>query len=172
LLATAGACALLVVTGLALMRANYPTTSASSVFADISLLVPTFVPAPVAAAAAAWRREQPTPEMRAMMRTNEEAVRMADGHLATKNYEAIAGDAATLSRNFASLERFWRTRQVEDAASFARSGFTAASELRAAALTGDATAVAAAIAAMTAVCNACHLRYREELPDHTYAIKL
>jgi hypothetical protein len=172
LLVTASACVLLVTIGLAAMRTNHPTVSASSVFADISLLVPALVPGPVAAAVMGLRREKPTPEMRATMQSNQEAVRAINSHLESRNYEAIASDAATLTRNFASLERFWSARQVEGAAVLSRRGRTAATELRVAALMRDATAMAQAIAAMTAVCSACHARYREELPDHTYAIKL
>jgi hypothetical protein len=171
LLVTASACALLVTIGLALRPSHLPT-SASRVFADISLLVPTLVPGPMAAAISGSRRERPTPEMRAIMQSNQDAVRAMNSHLESRNHEAIAGEAATLTRNFASLERFWSARQVEGAAALSRRGLTAATELRAAVVMGDATAVAQAIAAMTAVCNACHTLYREELPDHTYAIKL
>jgi cytochrome c' len=169
LLAAATACAVLITIGVAATRTNHPTTN---LLADISLLVPALVPAPVAAAASGWRREKPTPEMQAVMRSNEEAVRTVTSHLANRNYEAIASEAVTLTGNFASLERFWSAREIEDAARLSRRAFAAATELRAAALMGDATAMAEAIAAMTAVCNACHARYREELPDRTYAIKL
>ena len=139
---------------------------------DLSLLVPALVPGPMAAAASAWRRERPTPELQALMRSNDAAVRTAGNHLSDGNYDAIAADAAALGRNFATLEQFWRARQVEDAASLSRRAFAAAAELRVAALRGDAARMAEAIAAMTAVCNACHAQYREELPDQTYAIKL
>jgi hypothetical protein len=170
--ATAGVCVLLITVTMAGIRmSQLSPTSTSSVLANISLLVPALVPGPLAAASV-LRRDRPTPEMQGVMRANAETSQLVSTHLASGDYAAIEADAATLSRNFAYLERFWEGRQVEEAARFSRSGLTAAASLRAAAMSGDSSAVAAAVAAITAVCNACHARYREILPDNTYAIKL
>jgi hypothetical protein len=146
--------------------------SSSRLLADVSLLVPVIVPGPFAMAASSPRREEPTPELRAAMQSNAEANGAVAAHLAQRDYEAIVGDAATYRRNFAYIESFWATKQVDGAVGLSRSGLMAAADLGAAALAGDDAAIARAIAAMTAVCTACHVRYREELPDSTYAIKL
>jgi hypothetical protein len=177
LVAVAGACAVTAAVGAAAVQTGQAVlpSSATRILADISLLVPGLVPGPFAIAASVPprdRRERPSPEMQAAMRSNAATTQAVSAHLARGDHEAILQDAATLSRNLASIEAFWSAREVELAAGLSREGLKAAADLRAAAVAGDDRRIEEALAAMTAICSACHLRFREELPDHTYAIKL
>jgi hypothetical protein len=172
-LVTAGACvvAFAIAGGATYMyQTGFSSPGPSRIVADLSLMLPGIVPGPLALAAS--RRERPTPELRAAMRSNAEASRAASAHLAQGNYEAVAAAADTFSRNFAAIESFWAAKEVDEATSLARSALQAAANLRTAALSHDDAAIAKAIAEMTAVCGACHLRYREQLADNSYAIKL
>jgi cytochrome c' len=127
-------------------------------------------PAPLAGERRAG--EKPTSEMRAVMHANEDATAAARIHLEDRNYEALVGDAAKYTQNFAYLEGFWASRRVDEALALSRRGLEAAAQLRAAALAGDQAAVAAALAIIFGTCEACHKRFREEVANDTYVIKL
>jgi hypothetical protein len=171
--ATACAAALAAAVGATYLYQSGPSpfsSGPSKIAANLSLLLPGLVPGPLAIAAS--RREQPTPALQAAMRSNAEANRAASAYLLQRNYDAIAAEADTFARNFALVEEFWAARDAAGATDLARRASKAAADLRAAAVAKDHAAVAMAIAEMTAICGACHLRYREELGHNTYAIKL
>lgn len=127
---------------------------------------------PPVAAVGAVSTERPTPEMQAVMNSNADANGASKAHLDGRDYEALVTDAETYQKNFSYLEMFWAVRNVEGARTISRVGLKAAADLKSAALAKDHAAVAAAIAAIIGTCEACHKRYREQLADNTYAIKL
>jgi hypothetical protein len=116
--------------------------------------------------------ERPTPEMQAVMNSNADANDASRAHLDGRDYVALVTDAETYQKNFSYLEMFWAARHVEGARTISRLGLKAAADLKSAALAKDHAAVAAAIAAIIGTCEACHKRYREQLADNSYAIKL
>lgn len=116
--------------------------------------------------------EKPTPEMQAAMHSNADANVASKAHLDGRDYDALVEDAATYEKNFSYIESFWAIKNVAGARTISTRGLKAAADLRAAALAKDDAAVAAAIAVIIGTCEACHKRYREQLDDDTYAIKL
>ena len=129
-------------------------------------------PAPAPVAGERRASEKPTSDMQAVMHANQDATAAARIHLEDRNYEALVGDAAKYTQSFAYLEGFWASRRVDEALALSRRGLQAAAQLRAAALAGDQAAVAAALAIIFGTCEACHKRFREEVANDTYVIKL
>jgi mono/diheme cytochrome c family protein len=117
--------------------------------------------------------EKPTMEFQSLMRSNAAAVGMNGlrGHVPSKDYDAVAKDAATLKDNFTKLEAFWTQKKVDDAVSFAKKAHEAAEDLESAAKAKDDAKIAAANMTLTAQCAACHMAHRERLPDMTFEIK-
>ena len=121
----------------------------------------------------ALANEKPTMEFQSIMRSNA-ATSGAMGlraHIAAKDYDAIAKDAATFKENFTKVEAFWTQRKVDDAIKFAKSAHEAAEDLEKAAKAKDDAAILAAQMKLTPNCAGCHMAHREQLPDKTFEIK-
>jgi cytochrome c556 len=173
----AGACTIAIVIAVTVMQMNHPELSPglpSKTFGDLSLL-PALLPGPLAMVASAprrARREKPTPEMQAIMKSNAAASTALAVHVREKDYDAIVNDAAVLRRNFAEAETFWAERRMDGALNLTRSGLRALADLQAAAMASDDAAIEKAAAAVTGTCEACHKQYRVRLPDNSYEIRL
>jgi cytochrome c556 len=173
----AGACTIAIAIAVTMIQMNHPALPPglpSSAVGNLSLL-PAMLPGPLTIAASATRRgrrEKPTQEMQAIMRSNAAANSSLAAHINEKNYDAIVKDAATLRQNFAETEALWAERQMEGALTLTRSGLQAVADLQAAALAKDDAAIEKAAAAVTGTCGACHKQYREQLPDKSYEIRL
>ena len=93
------------------------------------------------------------------------------GHNQSKDYDAIAADAAKLKTYFAEVEKFWTPRKVDDAIGFAKTGAKGAADLETAAKAKNEEGVATAARAVTGTCMGCHTAHRERLPDGSSEIK-
>jgi len=145
---------------------------------------PSYVTAPLAAIApfamamSAARRdresdvEKPTPEMRAIMKSNADAATALTAHRQQHDYAAIVHDAATLNQNFAYVEAFWANKNMHAPIDISRNGLKAAADLKAAAAARDDAAIEKAMTALIGICAACHMTYRGQLPDKSYVIRL
>jgi cytochrome c556 len=89
----------------------------------------------------------------------------------SKDFDAIAKDAATLRTLFSTTEEFWTKRNAEDAVTVAKSGVKAATDLEAAAKAKNEAGVTDAAKALQGTCKTCHDAHRERLPDGTSEIK-
>ena len=121
----------------------------------------------------ALANEKPTMEFQTIMRSNA-ATNGAMGlraHIAAKDYDAIAKDAATFKENFSKIEAFWTQKKVDDAAKLAKAGHEAAEDLEKAAKGKDDAAIMTAQMKIGATCAGCHMAHREQLPDKTFEIK-
>lgn len=173
----AGACTIAIAIAVTMLQMNHPTLSQglpSKAFGDLSFL-PALLPGPLAIAASTprrVRREKPTPEMQAIMKSNAEASTALAAHGREKNYDAIVKDAATFRQNLAYVQAFWANKQMDEPLAITSGGLEAVAALQAAALAKDDAAIETATAALTATCGACHKQYREQLPDKTYEIRL
>jgi hypothetical protein len=105
------------------------------------------------------------------MKSNGMTVAALRMHIMSKEYDAIAMDAATLRGNFAKIEAFWSAKKVDDAVEFAKTGAKGAADLEAAAKAKNDEGIAAANKVTTSACGGCHMAHREQLPDKTYEIK-
>jgi mono/diheme cytochrome c family protein len=120
-----------------------------------------------------FANEKPTMEFQNIMKSNA-ATNGAMGlraHIAAKDYDAIAKDAATFKENFTKVEAFWTARKVDDAIKFAKTAHEAAEDLEKAAKAKDDAAILAAQMKLTPNCAGCHMAHREQLPDKTFEIK-
>jgi len=120
-----------------------------------------------------FANEKPTPEFQSIMRSNA-ATNGAMGlraHIAAKDYDAIAKDAATFKENFTKVEAFWTQKKVDDAIRFAKTAREAAEDLDRAAKAKDDAAIMAAQMKLAPNCAGCHMAHREQLPDKTFEIK-
>jgi cytochrome c556 len=173
----AGACTIAIVIAVSVMHMNHPVFSPGlppKSIGDLSLL-PALLPGPFAIAASGTlraRREKPSPEMQAAMKSNAATMTALAAHIKEKKYDAIVRDAATLRQNFAGTEAFWAERRMGAAVNLTRSGLHALADLEAAALANDDRAIEKAAAAVTGTCEACHKQHREQLPDNSYEIRL
>ena len=121
----------------------------------------------------ALANEKPTTEFQNIMKSNA-ATNGAMGlraHIAAKDYDAIAKDAATFKENFSKVEKFWTEKKVDDAVKFAKTAHEAAEDLEKAAKAKDDAAIMAAQMKLAPNCGGCHMAHREQLPDKTFEIK-
>ena len=121
----------------------------------------------------ALANEKPTMEFQNIMKSNA-ATNGAMGlraHIAAKDYDAIAKDAATFKENFSKIETFWTQKKVDDAVKLAKAGHEAAEDLEKAAKAKDDAAIMTAQMKIGATCGGCHMAHREQLPDKTFEIK-
>ena len=120
-----------------------------------------------------FANEKPTTEFQTIMKSNA-ATNGAMGlraHIAAKDYDAIAKDAATFKENFTKVEAFWTQKKVDDAIRFAKTAHEAAEDLEKAARAKDDAAIMAAQMKLAPNCGGCHMAHREQLPDKTFEIK-
>jgi len=173
----ASACTLAIAMAVTVMQMNHPVLAPglpAKALGGLSLL-PALLPGPLTIAASSprrVRREKPTPEMQAIMKSNAVANMALAAHVKAKNYDAIVNDAATLKQNLLDTESFWAERKMDTALNITRTGLQALADLQAAALANDDAAIARAAAAVTGTCGACHRQYRDQLPDKSYEIRL
>ena len=121
----------------------------------------------------ALANEKPTTEFQNIMKSNA-ATNGAMGlraHIAAKDYDAIAKDAATFKENFEKVTDFFTKKKMEDAIKFAKTAHEAAEDLEKAAKAKDDAAIMAAQMKIGATCGGCHMAHREQLPDKTFEIK-
>jgi cytochrome c556 len=160
-----------------LVQMNHPALAPgvpSKALGSLSFL-PALLPGPPGIAALASlrvRREKPTPEMQAIMKSNAAANTALAAHVQERNYDAIVRDAVVLRQNFAETEAFWAARRMDAAVDITRVGLQALADLQAAALAKDDAAIDKAAASVTGTCGACHKQYRGQLPDSSYEIRL
>jgi cytochrome c556 len=172
-----GACTIAIAVAVTVMQMNHPAFSpalASRAVGSLSF-IPAWLPGPLAMAASApqrGRREKPTREMQALMKSTAAANAALAAHIKEKNYDAIFKDATTLAQNAADARPFWTDRKMDAALAVTRTALDAAGELQAAALANDDAAIEKAAAAMTGTCGACHKQHRDQLPDQSYEIRL
>jgi cytochrome c556 len=115
--------------------------------------------------------EKPPEEYVKNMKATNAAAQSLRKNLETKDYDAIAKDAATLKTLFATTEEFWTKRNAEDAVSAAKAGAKAAEDLETAAKAKNEAGVTDASKAVNGTCKTCHDAHRERLPDGTSEIK-
>jgi cytochrome c556 len=173
----AGACTFAFAIVVTAMQMNHPALSAdlpSRALGNLTLL-PALLPGPLTVAASTprrARREKPTPEMQAIMKSNAAVSTALAAHVQQRNYRAISEDAAILQQNFSNSEAFWVEKQMAGALMLTKSGRHAVADLQAAALAMDDAAIQKAAAVVTGTCEACHKQHREDLPDNNYEIRL
>jgi hypothetical protein len=173
----AGACTLALAVAVTVVQMNHPALAPvvpSKALGGLSFL-PALLPGPPGIAALASlrvRREKPTSEMQAIMKSNAAANTALAAHVQERNYDAIVRDAVVLRQNFAETEAFWAARRMDAAVDITRVGLQALADLQAAALAKDDAAIEKAAASVTGTCGACHKQYRGQLPDNSYEIRL
>src|SRR5436190_12464158 len=96
--------------------------------------------------------EEPTAGYRATMRAMASILLKAPG----KPSNPTADEAATLRTQFSDIEKFWSSRNVDDAVNFAKAGGEAAAALEAAVIAHDGAKVAATRDEVTRACLGCH----------------
>jgi cytochrome c556 len=92
-------------------------------------------------------------------------------NLDTKDYDAVAKQAATLKTLFETTQKFWEDRKADDAVTVAKNAIKAASDLETAAKAKNDEGVAAAAKVVQGSCKSCHDAHRERLPDGSSEIK-
>jgi hypothetical protein len=115
--------------------------------------------------------EKPTDAYSATMKSNAATGQALRRDIMSKDYDAIAKDAATYRTNFTQIEAFWSAKKVDDATGLAKAGGKAAADLETAAKAKSDEGIAASSMALTGTCGACHMAHRERLPDMTFEIK-
>ena len=109
--------------------------------------------------------EKPTPEYQNMMKSNQATVGPMGlrAHIAAKDYDAIAKDAATIKENYTKLEAFWVQKKADDAIAITKAGLQAAADLDAGAKAKDDQKIVTANRALAATCTDCHQDHRTQL---------
>ena len=164
----AGACTLAIAITVTLMQMNDPALAPglpAKTLPSLSFL-PALLPGPLSVALSVprrARREKPTPEMQAIMKSNAAVSAALAAHVKERDYDAILKDAAAIRQNFADTEAFWAERRMDAALNITRNGLQALAGLEAAALVNDNAAVEKAAAAVTGTCGACHRAYEIRL---------
>jgi hypothetical protein len=115
--------------------------------------------------------EKPPDSYVRLMKDTNTAAQSLRGHAHTKDYDAIAADAAALKKLFTDTEAFWTARKTEDAIGFAKAGAKAAADLEGAAKAKNEEGLATAARAVNGTCQGCHTAHRERLPDGSSEIK-
>jgi cytochrome c556 len=115
--------------------------------------------------------EKPPESYVKLMKDTNTAAQALRGHVQSKDYDAIAADAAALKKLFADTEAFWSPRKADDAVGIAKTGAQAAADLETAAKAKNEEGVAAASRTLTGTCQGCHNAHRERLPDGSSEIK-
>jgi cytochrome c556 len=114
--------------------------------------------------------EKPSPEYVAAMK----GINMANGqlrqHLAAKDFDAIAADAAALKPHVKVAGDYWTSKKVEDAMKMSSDLSKAVDDLETAAKAKNEDAVMAAAKGVTGSCLGCHSAHREKTADG-YEIK-
>jgi len=86
-------------------------------------------------------------------------------------YAWIESDAASLKTAFEVARSYWTSRRKGPAITFAQNAVSDATILERAAKAKHYDGVVAGVAGVLADCEPCHIAYREELPDGTFAIR-
>lgn len=89
----------------------------------------------------------------------------------SKDFTAVAKNAASLQALLKTTETFWQQRKAADAVTQARNAAKAASDIAVAAKAQNENGVLVAQRALLATCTACHNAYRVRTPDGKYEIK-
>jgi hypothetical protein len=110
-------------------------------------------------------------QLQAAMKTISTANGALGMKLMSNDLPGAAKDAETLATAFADVERFWAQANKADAVKLAQQARMAASDVAAAATTGDAMKASAARSNMTGTCKQCHGVYREGDVQTGYRIK-
>src|SRR5438093_930125 len=97
--------------------------------------------------------EKPPAEFSDIMKSNNATNMALRMHVMSKDYDAVAKDAATFKGNFAKVEAFWTQRNVTDAIGFAKAAGKAATDLEAAAKAKDDAAIGTTTMALVAQCG-------------------
>ena len=128
-------------------------------------------------ASAPRANEKPTEEYRNAMKDLEAASEILRHHARMVEpggdfgYDWVEKDAATLKAAFGKTLEFWTAKKVESAIRLARYGASDAADLERAAKAKHYDGVVAAVGAVLAACEPCHLAHREKLPDGTFEIR-
>jgi cytochrome c556 len=86
-------------------------------------------------------------------------------------YPETGKEARSAAAAFKSVAEYFAKRQIDGAVKLAQQSETAANDLAAAAIAGDADKELLAMTALTAGCQNCHKTYREKLADGGFRIK-
>jgi hypothetical protein len=125
----------------------------------------------------AGANEKPTEEYRNAMKDLEAASEILRHHARMVEpggdccYDWVEKDAVTLKAAFTTALEFWTAKKVNNAIRIARDGASDAADLERAAKAKHYDGVVAAVGAVLAACEPCHLAHREKLPDGTFEIK-
>ena len=92
-------------------------------------------------------------------------------HLAAKDFDAIAADAATLKPFVETAGKYWAAKKIEDAMKMSSDLAKAVNDLETAAKAKNEEATMAAAKGVTGSCQGCHMAHRARLEDGTYEIK-
>jgi hypothetical protein len=86
-------------------------------------------------------------------------------------YDWVEKDGAKLKTAFDTTLAFWTAKKVNSAIRLAQNGVSDAADLERAAKARHYDGVVAAVGAILAACEPCHLAHREQLPDGTFEIR-
>jgi cytochrome c556 len=109
--------------------------------------------------------EKPTAALQDAMKSNGATIQKLGKDVDAKDYDAIAGDAATFKKNFGGAGGYFTTMKMDDALGKCKMAFGAANDLEKAAKAKDETAVADARKALGGACGGCHMAHREKVAD-------
>jgi len=127
------------------------------------------LPVLAALALVAQTEFQDEAEYREEMRKIEHAFTALSEYRGVRMGPELEREAARLEELFTDVERFWKARGNEEAASFAGMAKDGAEEARTAARDGDDKSFDAALDTVAASCEGCHKepldKYRFRLPE-------
>jgi len=106
------------------------------------------------------------------MKSNGATLQKLGKDVDAKDYDAIAGDAATLKKNFMGpVGSFFTDKKMDAALDMCKTAFGASDGLEKAAKAKNEMGVADARKAVQGTCGACHTAHREKLADGSFEIK-
>lgn len=106
------------------------------------------------------------------MKSNGATLQKLGKDVDAKDYDAVAGDASTLKKNFMEVVgKYWTEKKNEDGLNKCKAAFAASNDLEKAAKAKNDTGIADARKALGAACQGCHQAHREKLPDGSFDVK-
>ena len=121
--------------------------------------------------------EKPTEEYRNAMKDLQSVSQLMRYHARMVEpggdccYDWVEKDAVTLKTGFSKALEYWTAKKAKGAMQLAQNGVSDSADLERAAKAHHYDGVVAAVGAILASCEPCHLAHREQRPDGTYEIK-
>jgi cytochrome c556 len=116
--------------------------------------------------------EKPPAEFQSAMKENGATLGKMAKDAEGKDYDAIAADAAVLKRNFmGTVGKYFTNAKNDEAVKLCTAAYQASDTLEQAAKSKSDMDVATARKSVQSACGACHMVWREQLPDKSFEIK-